>query len=63
MPSYENIRDKYDKLDNTDQTDVPNKYELVTRIEDILNYLLSRKHNASVKITFEKEKYIDGNKN
>ena len=63
MPSYENIRDKYDKLDNTDQTDVPNKYELVTRIEDILNYLLSRKHNASVKIAFKKEKYIDGNKN
>lgn len=50
-------------INDTDQTDVPNKYELATRIEYILNYLLSRKHNASVKITFKKEKYIDGNKN
>lgn len=39
------------------------KYELVTRIEYILNYLLSRKHNMNVKIEFEKEKYLDGNVN
>ena len=39
------------------------KYELITRIEYILNYLLSRKHNMNVKIEFEKEKYLDGNTN
>lgn len=39
------------------------KYELITRIEYILNYLLSRKHNANVKIEFDKEKYLDGNAN
>lgn len=41
--------------------DDKSKYELVSRIEYILNYLLSRKHNMNVKIEFEKEKYIDGN--
>lgn len=39
------------------------KYELVTRIEYILNYLLSRKHNMNVKIEFKKEQYLDGNIN
>lgn len=39
------------------------KYEIVTRIEYILNYLLSRKHNMNVKIEFEKEKYLNGNTN
>lgn len=39
------------------------KYELITRIEYILNYLLSRKHNMNVKIEFEKEKYLNGNTN
>ena len=41
--------------------DNQSKYELITRIEYILNYLLSRKHNMNVKIEFEKEKYLDGN--
>ena len=39
------------------------KYELVTRIEDILNYLLSRRYNVNVKIEFEKEKYLNGDIN
>ena len=39
------------------------KYELATRIEYILNYLLSRKHNMNVKIELEKEKYLNGNTN
>lgn len=39
------------------------KYQLVTRIEYILNYLLSQKHNATVKIEFEKEKYLNGDTN
>ena len=43
--------------------DNQSKYELVTRIEYILNYLLSRKHNMNVKIEFEKEKYLNGNTN
>ena len=37
------------------------KYELVSRIEDVLNYLLSKRYNANVKIEFEKEKYLNGN--
>ena len=62
MPSHNIMDDECATITNdTDQTDVPDKYELANRIEDILNYLLSRKHNASVKITFKKEKYIDGN--
>ena len=64
MPSYDTIDDEYATITNSaDQTDVPDKYELATRIEYILSYLLSRKHNASVKIEFKKEKYIDGNIN
>lgn len=43
--------------------DNQSKYELVTRIEYILNYLLSRKHNMNVKIEFEKEKYLNGDAN
>ena len=43
--------------------DNQSKYELVTRIEYILNYLLSRKHNMNVKIEFEKEKYLNGDVN
>lgn len=43
--------------------DNQSKYKLVTRIEYILNYLLSRKHNMNVRIEFEKEKYLDGNIN
>ena len=43
--------------------DDKSKYELVTRIEYILNYLLSKKHNANIKIEFEKGLYIDGNTN
>lgn len=39
------------------------KNKTIARIEYILSYLLSRKHNASVKITFKKENYIDGNTN
>ena len=39
------------------------KYELITRIEDIMNYLLSKRYNVNVKIEFEKEKYLDGNTN
>lgn len=62
MPSHNTMDDECATITNdTDQTAVPDKYELANRIEDILNYLLSRKHNASVKITFKKEKYIDGN--
>ena len=41
--------------------DNESKYKLVCRIEDILNYLLSKRYNVNVKIEFEKEKYIDGN--
>ena len=41
--------------------DNKSKYELVTRIEDILNYLLSKRYNVNVKIEFDKEKYLDGN--
>ena len=43
--------------------DNKSKYELVSRIEDILNYLLSKRYNVNVKIEFEKEKYLDGNTN
>lgn len=39
------------------------KCELVTRIEDILNYLLSKRYNVNVRIEFEKGKYLDGNVN
>ena len=39
------------------------RYELITRIEDILNYLLSKRYNVNVKIEFEKEKYLNGNTN
>lgn len=63
MSSRDIIDDEYATINSTDQTDVPNKQELVTRIEHILNYLLSRKHNASVKITFKKENHIYGNTN
>lgn len=64
MPSYDTISDECATItNNTDQTNVPDRYELATRIEYILSYLLSRKHNASVKIVFKKEKYIDGNTN
>lgn len=64
MPSHNTMDDECATItNNTDQTDVPNKYELATRIEHILSYLLSRKYNASVKITFKKENYIDGNTN
>ena len=41
--------------------DDKSKYELVTRIEDVLNYLLSKRYNVNVKIEFEKEKYLNGN--
>ena len=76
MNSYDIFDKKCAKLLNSDyQTNVPtmsrsdcnmddqSKYELVTRIEYILNYLLSRKHNMNVKIEFEKEKYLNGNTN
>ena len=64
MPSYDTISDECDTITNdTDRTNVPDKYELATKIEYILSYLFSRKHNASVKIEFKKEKYIDGNAN
>lgn len=41
--------------------DNQSKYELVTRIEYILNYLLSKQYEMNVKIEFEKEKYLNGN--
>ena len=37
------------------------KNEIIERIEYILSYLLSRKHNADVKIHFKKEKITNGN--
>lgn len=58
------LNDNYDKLIiSTKQTNVPNEYKIITRMEYILSYLLSRKHNANVKIVFEKEKYLDGDIN
>ncbi len=38
------------------------KNRVIERMEYILSYLLSRKHNASVKITFKKENVESGNK-
>jgi hypothetical protein len=40
-----------------------NKNNIIERMEYILGYLLSRKHNASVKIYFKKENDINGDKN
>ena len=35
------------------------KRDLVCNIENILSYLLSRKHEVDVKIVFKKEQYED----
>jgi hypothetical protein len=40
--------------------DTVSKNEIIERIEYILSYLLSRKHNADVKIYFKKEKITNG---
>lgn len=37
------------------------KREIVANIEDILSYLLSKKHGMDVRIIFKKGKYEDGN--
>ena len=39
------------------------KNEIIERIEYILSYLLSKKHDAEVKIYFKKEKITNGNNN
>lgn len=36
------------------------KNEIIERIEYILSYLLSRKHNANIKIYLKKEKITNG---
>lgn len=41
--------------------DESSKNRIIDRVEYILNYLLSNKHAASVKITFKKENNINGN--
>lgn len=41
--------------------DSVSKEEIIARIEYILSYLLSRKHNADIKIYFKKEKITNGN--
>ena len=37
------------------------KYELLTKIEYILSYLLSKQHGVNVKISFKKENDVNGN--
>lgn len=37
------------------------KNEIIERIEYILSYLLSRKHNADIKIYLKKEQITNGN--
>lgn len=39
------------------------KNEIVARMEYILSYLLSKRHNANIKITFKKENTTNGNGN
>jgi hypothetical protein len=43
------------------RVDRVSKTELIERVEYILSYLLSKKHNADVKIIFKKEKITNGN--
>lgn len=43
--------------------DSVSKNEIRGRIEYILSYLLSRKHNCDVKIYLKKEKITDGDSN
>lgn len=40
-----------------------NRNDTIVRIEYILSYLLSRKHNADVKVYFKKEKETNGDEN
>ena len=42
--------------------DKVSKVELIGKIEDILSYLLSKKHNADIKIYFKKDGITNGNK-
>ena len=37
------------------------KREIIERIEYILSYLLSKKHNADIKIYFKKDEITNGN--
>lgn len=39
------------------------KTEIIERVEYILSYLLSKKHNADIKIIFKKEENTNGNSN
>ena len=41
--------------------DKVSKNELIERIEYIMSYLLSKKHNADIKIHIKKEKITNGN--
>ena len=43
------------------RVDRVSKTEIIERVEYILSYLLSKKHNADIKITFKKEKITNGN--
>ena len=42
--------------------DKVSKIELIEKIEDILSYLLSKKHDADIKIYFKKDGITNGNK-
>lgn len=41
--------------------DKVSKNEIIGRIEYIMSYLLSKKHNADIKIHIKKEKITNGN--
>ena len=43
------------------RVDRVSKTEIIERVEYILSYLLSKKHNADIKIVFKKEKITNGN--